>query len=631
MWDGDFDVREVVAHLPAGVVSLDDFRWGDRVAGDGRLEEIRAALERLGDDDPAVVDAALGRLRAATKSEGNTGVFGVGVVPELLRSAAVRSGHRRAEMLQLVGDLARMDTLRLELRAEMLAVTRPEEVWDSWGYRDSWNAEAVRTVLGRYTGLLATLLDDHDAGVRGRAAYVLVSAVPVERGREALLRARLTVESDDTVRMILALCIAQHRAGQGDTAGAIAWSRSLWSAEAVAAGVRLGGAVAELCLTVGRAPAALLTFVDGVATEPAVEEMVRSLPWIWWVAYRERGIVGWWRDLLRGAATGIELIGLGWGTAEPVVLRDVWCLMRLHALLDALGSPLCGPVEETVRGLLGPDGVADDVLISLDEFEEAVGHLQEYDRPDYFQSVIAGIAVNAAGAAPARMSVAVTVPEWAAGIWEALDRLVRHTDLIADWADRERADQEDDQSALADAARDPAAITSRFAAVASSAELMTRRLAGVVRALGWQSTGACHELCAWPVCEPAAENCVRHRLFQPQQTLAARLRRRHGAEPQPWYLTVHHLGARSSGDPFETAVEVGADGYERRKVVGFRGGRKVRVDRDHPARDGVVLRAEPVPSWAELTNDPATVAEEVCADIFALRWAPDDHPLSATW
>ncbi|MFD0532221.1 hypothetical protein ACFQ1I_45795 [Kitasatospora arboriphila] len=67
--------------------------------------------------------------------------------------------------------------------------------------------------------------------------------------------------------------------------------------------------------------------------------------------------------------------------------------MRFLPLLDVLASPVRRPVDDVIRGCLHSGGIADGVLISLDEYSEARGPRQDFDRPDYFEQTIADIAL----------------------------------------------------------------------------------------------------------------------------------------------------------------------------------------------------------------------------------------------
>ncbi|MET7380230.1 hypothetical protein ABZT08_15665 [Streptomyces sp. NPDC005526] len=298
------------------------------------------------------------------------------------------------------------------------------------------------------------------------------------------------------------------------------------------------------------------------------------------------------------------------------------CLIRLLPLLEVLESSVRQPVDEVIRGCLGSGEIADGFLISLDEFCEAVGPLQDFDHPAFFEQSVAGMALIAAGAgelADARIS------EQAAGVWSTLTRLVNEQSRapaspgVADFAELERSAQREDERALVSRERDPMAVIRRADQLASAGPAMTAELSKVSALLGWRPSGPCGPQCTWPACESSASNCVRRRAFRPQQRLAARLGRKQGAEPRPWYLISINLLA-ADDEPFEFVTEIGTDGYELRKVAQYMDGRLICVDRDHQRRGGVELGSERVPSWTELEADEDLHVEETSAEFFERRW-----------
>ncbi|MEU1176626.1 hypothetical protein ABZ464_03075 [Streptomyces sp. NPDC005820] len=302
------------------------------------------------------------------------------------------------------------------------------------------------------------------------------------------------------------------------------------------------------------------------------------------------------------------------------------CLMRLLPLLEVLESPVRHPVDEVIRGCLGSGEITDGVLISLDEFCEAVGPLQDFAHPAFFEQSVASMALTAAGAGEVQsFSADARLSEQAVGVWSTLTRLVNeHTRAaaslgVADFAELERSAQREDECALVSRERDPMAVIRRADQLASAAAAMTAELSKVSAVLGWRPSGPCGRLCTWPICESSASNCMRRRAFRPQQTPAARLRRKHGAESRPWYfVSINFLAA--DDEPFEFVTEIGRDGYELRKVAQHMDGRLVCVDRDHRVRGGVELGTERVPSWTELEADDDLHVEETSAEFFERRW-----------
>jgi hypothetical protein len=216
----------------------------------------------------------------------------------LIRAAADTSAHSRADALQLVGDLARVFTLSMEVRPSMLWVMQPMPVYDSSGYLENWAVEAARMMVGRDTDLLVELLDDDDPDVRGRAAYVLVTALPVDRDLAEILRLRLAAETVASVRMILVICTAQHLRELDRVPEALDWSRAIWSDPASPLEIRLGGVIAWLNLTDEAVPPELRKVLSELPM-PAVQELSEQLPWIWWLNHQTDGIANWWQRLIQ--------------------------------------------------------------------------------------------------------------------------------------------------------------------------------------------------------------------------------------------------------------------------------------------------------------------------------------------
>jgi hypothetical protein len=218
------DVREVVGTIPPGSVDLEDSAW-DVLPRTYSLREIRAAIRGLGDPDLAVVEKSLAKLARMLCGEGTTDPTGALFVPSLIRAPAHVGPHLRAKMLQLVGDMSRVEPTTK--RPRLLRTMQTIPVYDATGGLENWSVEAVRAMAGRDGDLLSALMQDDSPEVRGRAAYVLAAAEPVSFDVPGFMHARLAVESDPAVQTILILCIAQYEKDQDRTADALAWARSL--------------------------------------------------------------------------------------------------------------------------------------------------------------------------------------------------------------------------------------------------------------------------------------------------------------------------------------------------------------------------------------------------------------------
>ena len=299
----DVDVRELVGALTPGSLNIEDSAWDDALPARDLLRDVRVAVRGLGDSDLSVVDKSLTHLRWLVCGDGNTTVVGPLVVPTLVRAPARVGPRLRAEMLQLAGDMARVDTLRQAVRPWLLRTMQPLMVYDPSGYIENWSVEAVRALVGRDGDLLTALLRDNSPEVRGRAAYVLAAAKPVSFDVVGVLRARLMVESDPAVQTILVLGVAQYEKDQDRTDEALSWSRSLWSDPVAPLGVRLGGVIAWLALTPADPPSELQS-VRAAMPMPVVGELLMQLPWIWSLSHRAGFVADWWQNLDDPGPTG---------------------------------------------------------------------------------------------------------------------------------------------------------------------------------------------------------------------------------------------------------------------------------------------------------------------------------------
>ncbi|EME54118.1 DUF6881 domain-containing protein [Amycolatopsis decaplanina] len=85
-----------------------------------------------------------------------------------------------------------------------------------------------------------------------------------------------------------------------------------------------------------------------------------------------------------------------------------------------------------------------------------------------------------------------------------------------------------------------------------------------------------------------------------------------------WYLRVA-WSHEFAEEPVEILSEVGADGYERRKVERFRNGRFGWADEKHEV-GGTGLGKVPVPPLAEINSQQEFVASRVGGDEFEQAW-----------
>ncbi|MEV6348955.1 hypothetical protein [Actinoplanes sp. NPDC051851] len=82
-WLPDFDVRAAVGALSPGPVALDDIVWAGALPDLGALAEIRDAIRGLRAEDLGAAQRSYVRLRWLVCGDGETSVFGAGVVSSL--------------------------------------------------------------------------------------------------------------------------------------------------------------------------------------------------------------------------------------------------------------------------------------------------------------------------------------------------------------------------------------------------------------------------------------------------------------------------------------------------------------------------------------------------------------------
>ncbi|OIJ69801.1 hypothetical protein WN71_000825 [Streptomyces mangrovisoli] len=122
------------------------------------------------------------------------------------------------------------------------------------------------------------LLPHPDPDVRSAAAFVLATATGGVLGVSAALHDRLTVEDDPRVRVSVILAIAQLAREHGDE-HAPAWARRLWSDTGRPPEIRIGAALAWLCLVDDPAPAELVALLTDPTTE-LYGDQLQQVPWI---------------------------------------------------------------------------------------------------------------------------------------------------------------------------------------------------------------------------------------------------------------------------------------------------------------------------------------------------------------
>lgn len=224
-------------------------------------------------------------------------------------------------------------------------------------------------------------------------------------------------------------------------------------------------------------------------------------------------------------------------------------------LLDVLESPITSAVEAVVEASLSGTPAPDAILMALDDYREASVDVRDVENPVYLQSEIATAAIHSSESQWPRYDVSVISADLnAESLWQVFDAcLVRARGIsvmaLVDsaFAQEERYWQAADAKAIERSERDPSALSRHLELLRSKFPEIRAALAALVAEFGWNTpSGPCGNSCDWPSCRSKTRECVRHRRFQ--QTLAAELRRRQGAEPKAWYMQVAYSPAYRSGD-----------------------------------------------------------------------------------
>jgi hypothetical protein len=295
-------------------------------------------------------------------------------------------------------------------------------------------------------------------------------------------------------------------------------------------------------------------------------------------------------------------------------------------LLDALESPLESAVRDVVEASLSGTPVPDEVLILLDDYREASIDVRDVENPVYLQSEVATAAIHVSESQSPRYYASVMRADLnAESVWQIFDAcLARARGVsvmsLADsaFAQEERSWQAADARAIERVARDPSALPRHLELLRSKFPAARAALAGLVAEFGWKPSGPCGNSCDWPSCRSEMRACVRHRRFQ--QTLAAELRRRQGAEPKTWYMQVAYSPARRSSDePFETISEISAEGFEVRKLAYYDDERVEWADASG-GNGRLVLDKDPMPPFVEFCARDGLSVEEISRQDFEAWW-----------
>lgn len=153
-------------------------------------------------------------------------------VPFLLRAAAERSVHNRAQLVLLAAEAGHRNHFGRDQRDDLLQLGYPPEeaVLDNRAYPVQWTLQAAREALGAGAPLLTGLLDDPDPAMRAHAAYALATAASPPPGVHEL-RTRLAAEHNPSVRISLVLAVTQLAVEQADDPDIVAVVRVLRRAQ----------------------------------------------------------------------------------------------------------------------------------------------------------------------------------------------------------------------------------------------------------------------------------------------------------------------------------------------------------------------------------------------------------------
>lgn len=365
-------------------------------------------------------------------------------------------------------------------------------------------------------------------------------------------------------------------------------------------------------------------------------------------------------------------------------LAGAFCLLRLLPLLDAVASPLGPSVGAVADALVAGRDVADDVLIALDDYRQAaLGEPGESFTPIDLQKFSCTIALRAAGAEvdggapddavlrslvmtlwhdfyrnfveppkrsldPARLDSDLD-SFWAAyadraglpregeelagsdlgldDVWSSFAEFVAGEgdaveSEVAVLTESEATWQRLDEQVIAASASDPTAVPRHLEALRARFPEERALLADRVAALEWSTTsaGPCGRDCDWPMCASGSPACVRRRSFQPQQTVAASLRRKRGEPARPWYARIirRSEGTDANGGPRTYLIEFDADGYERRKIAEYTGLHREWAMAGRSS--GVMKLAQNRVASIHDLLCPEVVVEEIDETVFAYFW-----------
>lgn len=303
-------------------------------------------------------------------------------------------------------------------------------------------------------------------------------------------------------------------------------------------------------------------------------------------------------------------------------LKGAFCLIRLLPMLDTIDSAIKAPVGKVVEALLRGTTVDDEVLIYLDDFRQAAGPQIGFEQaPVSFEVAMCRIAIRATGVeAPFGRPALEAVLSDVKSVWWEIANLATGlgaSDVASDLYDQELMWQGYDDQVGEVGAIDSHAIDRYVAQLRAAFTMDGNILSRVALELGWSSTGPCGVGCDWPSCVSNMQNCISRNTFQPQQTLGAMLRRKHGQPARQWFVRVLDFDA-ADDEPWEIVSEVSAEGFEVRKIVGFISGSRIPVADEYPSAKFPLIDTT-FPLIIDMQR-AGVAAEELSKDIFEEYW-----------
>ncbi|MFB7493149.1 hypothetical protein ACFC09_00325 [Streptomyces sp. NPDC056161] len=275
-------MRTVVSAIPRGV--KDGFEYGEipwqrfpHFYGSG--EEIPGLLATLASKDAEAAGRALWQLWTDLHHQGSTIAVGALTVPFLLRIAATGSPGLRAETLCLVASIGRCQHHGDGSRECLLAVSEdPLLMEGTTECPVDWTIQAARDAITSDLHLLFPLLLDPDPAVRSATAFVMAEATGDIPHVSSALHRGLATEDDPVVQVSLILAIAQVAREHHDE-HAHAWARHLWSDPGRPPQIRIGAALAWLCLADDPVPDELRTLLTDPSTSQH-NDLLQRVPWL---------------------------------------------------------------------------------------------------------------------------------------------------------------------------------------------------------------------------------------------------------------------------------------------------------------------------------------------------------------